>query len=111
MFHKETGERTAPARVTNNDDPDRRGRIKITCSALLGDESRELPGWIETALPWGWFVIPDVGQQVTVSYTLGTSNDTFAGQSSISSSNVRWHGATHFTDELAADPNVIGDEF
>lgn len=111
MFHREIGERTAAAKVTNNEDPEKRGRIKITCVALLGDESRELPGWIETALPWGWFAIPDVGQQVTISYSLGSSNDTFAGQSSIASSNVRWHGATHFTDENAPDPNVIGEEF
>ena len=112
MFQSnEAGDRNAVATVTNNEDPEKRGRIRVTCTALLGDETRELPGWIEPALSWGWFVVPDVGQQVTVSYSLGSSNDVLSGQSSISNSNVRWYGATLYTQPNADEPDTIGEEF
>jgi len=104
-------ERTFFATVSNSDDPEKRGRIKVTCAALLGDEQQELPGWIEPALLWGWFAIPDVGQQVTVLATLGTSEDLFQHQSSITSLHVRWTGTTLNTDEDADNPNAIGSEF
>lgn len=106
-----SGAQRAIAVVSNNIDPLRQGRIKVTCSALLGDESSELPGWIEPALPWGWFIVPDVGQQVTILFTEETSSDVFRGESSITHPNIQWEGATHFTGPLAVDGNPIGSEF
>jgi hypothetical protein len=112
MFNtKETGDRSAVATVTNNNDPEKRGRIKVTCIALGGDGSSELPMWVETALPWGWFAIPDVDQQVTVYWSLGSSRDLYPGQSSVSSLNVRWGGGTNFTAANATNPTPIGEEF
>ena len=108
-FNPETGDKTAVATVTNNQDPERRGRIKVTCVALLGDESRSLPLWIETAQPWGWFNIPDVGQQVTVSYSLGSESDDTRGQQA--TLDIRWNGGSLFTDSDAEDPTPIGSEF
>lgn len=104
-------ERMFLATVSKNDDPDKQGRIKVTCSALLGDEQQELPGWIEPALLWGWFAIPDVGQQVTILATLGTEEDVYQHQSSITSINARWTGSTVFTGEEAEDKTLVGEEF
>lgn len=110
-MHSVPDERTFLATVSNSEDPEKRGRIKVTCSALLGDEQQELPGWIEPALLWGWFAVPDVGQQVTIIATLGTDSDLYQHQSSITSLNVRWLGGTVFTGDDAEDANLIGEEF
>lgn len=109
------GDQSYPAVVTKTDDPERRGRLKVTCSALLGDENREYQAWVEPDLPWGWFLIPDVGQQVTLTISLGSSGDVFSGQSSIASSRPRWSGG-HFTTSgpesaLVKDPTPVGGEF
>ena len=111
MRNTSSDEREYIATVSKIDDPDKRGRIKVTCYGLLGDEQQELPGWIEPALLWGWFAVPDVGQQVTVIATLGTETDLYQHQSSISSINVRWRGGTVFGGEETDDPHAIGEEF
>lgn len=132
MFSKGShGDQSFPAVVTKNDDPERRGRLKVTCSALLGDETREFPAWVEPDLPWGWFLIPDVGQQVTLTISLGSSADTFSGQSQIAGARPRWSGS-YFTaspvpvaqgqglppapssaplDAPIKDPSPVGSEF
>ena len=99
------------ATVTNNEDPETRGRIKVACTALLGDEQRELPGWIDSALQWGWFTIPDVGQQVTIYIVTGSSTDTRKGQTGIMSPKIYWRGDTYFTDDDAENANPVGTEF
>lgn len=57
---------TYPARVTKNEDPDKRGRVKVVCAGLMGDDETELPGWIEPALDWGWFFVPDIGELIEI---------------------------------------------
>lgn len=111
MFSRNTqGDQSYSATVTNTDDPDRRGRLKVTCSALLGDESREFPGWVDPELPWGWFLIPNVGQQVTLTIAGGSSSDIYSGQSTIASGKLRW-SASIYTNADAEDANPVGDEF
>jgi hypothetical protein len=63
---------TYPAIVTNINDPEKRGRIKVKCAALL-DEEQELPDWIRpefhfVAKTGGWFGIPakDSGVEIKV---------------------------------------------
>ena len=111
MIGSTPDERMFLATVSNSEDPEKRGRIKVTCAALLGDEQQEMPGWIEPALLWGWFAVPDVGQQVTVLMTLGTETDVYQHQSSITTPLLRWMGSTLYTDEDAEDANAIGEEF
>lgn len=110
-MHSSPDERMFLAVVSKNEDPEKRGRIKVACAALLGDEQQELPGWIEPALLWGWFAVPDVGQQVTILVTLGTDQDLFQHQSSITSIHARWTGSTVFTGEEAEEANLVGTEF
>lgn len=109
------GDQSFPAVVTKTDDPESRGRLKVACSALLGDETREFPAWVEPDLPWGWFLIPNVGQQVTLTISLGSGSDLFSGQSAIASSRPRWSGS-HFTTsgpeaDTVNDPSPVGSEF
>lgn len=101
------GTETYVGTVTNTDDPEKRGRILVTCPALLGDDTRELPGWVEPALPMGWFLIPDVGRQVAISISGGSENDLIAGQSSISSG-ASWNAELYTTEQ---GDNPTPDEF
>lgn len=64
-----------PATVTNISDPEKRGRIKVKCEAVLASGA-ELPGWIEPSFPLddteaGWFGIPKVGSKVTLAHRRG----------------------------------------
>lgn len=61
--------------VTNDNDPEKRGRIKVGNSEILGDDAgnpEEIPDWIEPCFPFvgkdssGWFSVPSVGTQVEV---------------------------------------------
>src|SRR6185436_657282 len=80
------------ATVTAIQDPDKRGRIRVACVGLLGDETTEVPHWIEPALEWGWFVVPDVGEIVDIELVAHDSTDESPGQSSINTPNMRWRG-------------------
>jgi hypothetical protein len=55
--------------VSNNKDPEQRGRLKISLGDLLPD--MDLPEWIEPSFPYagtdfGWFALPSVGSKVVV---------------------------------------------
>lgn len=89
-----------PATVTNIDDEDstpKTGRIKVTCIGLMGDEESEVPVWVEPALDWGWFYIPDIGEIVEVEVVAGTDHDESFGQSSIDQLDLRWRGKRFYT--------------
>ncbi len=81
-----------PATVTNSADPEKRGRIKVACAALLGDEETEMPHWVEPVFEWGWFIVPDPGEIVDLEVTEGADDDEHRGQASINNMNPRWKG-------------------
>jgi uncharacterized protein involved in type VI secretion and phage assembly len=60
--------------VTDNADPDLRGRVKVQVPALLGDQSTD---WALPCVPYGgladqgWFCVPEVGAQVWVEFEGG----------------------------------------
>lgn len=83
--------------VTDNNDDQLRGRIKVACAGLLGDEDAPLPDWVEPNLPWGWFVVPDVGETVEIELQEGEDHDEVYGASSIDAPNVRWTGKRAWT--------------
>lgn len=97
---------THVATVSKNADPDKAGRIQVICAGITGSDEAAMPSWIEPALDWGWFYVPDVGQTVEIEMVTGTSEDEQPGQSSIATHALRWRGARFATDE---DP--IGSEF
>lgn len=104
-------QKEALATVSVNDDPKKLGRIKVTCVDLLGDEQTTVPAWVNPALDWGWFVVPDVGQQVTIIYDEDMEDDAVIGQASIANANIRWKGSTEYTDDDAEDATPIPSEF
>jgi hypothetical protein len=102
------------ATVMSVEDPEKRGRIKIACAGLLGDEDTELPDWIEPNLDWGWFVIPDVGEIIEVETIAGNDQDEVFGQSSIENMEIRYTGKRSWTDDVVDSSNEarpVNEEF
>lgn len=83
---------TVTATVTKNDDPEKRGRIKVKSLELLGTEGVELPIWIEPSPLWGWFVVPDIGEEVAIEAELATQQAEVAGQGWLDNPRLRWTG-------------------
>lgn len=94
------------ATVSANDDPEKRARIRVTCPSLVGDDETPIAGWVEPALDWGMFVIPDVGEVVEIEVTVGADTDESYRQSAIDQLNPRWRG-TRFYDTRADQPRAI----
>ncbi|HEX5687848.1 MAG TPA: phage baseplate assembly protein V [Ideonella sp.] len=63
--------------VVDNQDPDKRGRVKVSVPALLGDQTSD---WALPCFPCGglqatgWFWVPQVGAQVWVEFEGGDVN-------------------------------------
>jgi uncharacterized protein involved in type VI secretion and phage assembly len=56
--------------VTDNDDPEQRGRVKVQVPSVLQD----VEAWARPCLPYGHFFIPPVGTQVWVEFEAGDPN-------------------------------------
>lgn len=91
--------------VTDNDDDEKRGRIKANCASLLGidpesGEARELPMWIEPAFPQGipdsedqisgFFGVPGVGCTVEIEVTVSSDSDQSPDQASLAQLDPKW---------------------
>jgi hypothetical protein len=83
---------TYPATVTAINDPEQRGRIRVACSAMMGDEETEMPHWCDPVYEWGWFIVPDPGEIVDIIVDESAADDEHRGQISIGQLNPRWKG-------------------
>jgi len=83
---------TFSAIVTKNEDPEKRGRIKVKSLELLGAEDKELPIWIEPSPLWGWFVVPDIGEEVAIEAELSTKHNEVADQGWLDNPRLWWTG-------------------
>lgn len=100
-----------PATVTSIDDPEQRGRIRVACSGLLGDEESDLPMWIEPVLGWGMFIVPDVGEIVEIEVVTGSDEDEQYGQASIDNLDAKWVGKRYFGNEEGEAPTPVPTDF
>lgn len=104
-------EETYRATVTGTEDPEKRGRIKVTSAQAMGSTDADLPMWIEHVSVWGWFYVPDVGETVEiVMATAGDQDEGFA-QMSLEEPDVRWRGTRMWTTEDADLPRPVPKEF
>lgn len=94
------------ATVTVNEDDENRGRIKVACVGLLGDEETELPMWVDPVFDWGWFYVPDVGETVEVEAAVSSDEDEANGQMSIDNLNIRWRNKRSYTDDIPQNPDT-----
>lgn len=86
--------------VTDNQDEELRGRLKVQCGTLAPEEG-ELPQWVEPLYPFlsssdgetsdgGWLFIPDIGVVVELRVITTSPNDDRPGFSSLTAPNIRW---------------------
>jgi hypothetical protein len=104
------------AKVTNNEDPEKRGRIRVTSSDIMGDEEEEIPQWVEPVPSWGWFVVPDVGELIEVEGIEGLPEDEQFHQASIDSFDLKWrssrrfHGNSESEDAATPVPDIFTEK-
>ena len=99
------------ARVASIDDPEKRGRIRVTCVGIMGDSETTMAQWIEPLHDWGWFYIPDVGDLVEIEIHSTSSEDESRGQFSLDNMDPRWLSKQFYGDEKGAKPRPIFGEF
>lgn len=96
--------------VTKTDDPDKAGRIMVKCAGILGDEDSDLPDWVRPVMDWGWFYVPDIGEEVEIELTTDSDIDEVRLQASVSDADVRWRNKrTWSTDAEGQTP--VPDDF
>lgn len=104
-------EEVARATVTDNQDPEQRGRIKVTSAQAIGASDGPLPMWIEPIQLWGWFVVPDIGEEVEIVFAAHGDMDESRGQSSLEAPDVRWRGQRFWTEAEAPEPRPVPVDF
>lgn len=97
--------------VTDNQDPEQRGRIKVTSADLMGDADSPLPMWLEPAVDWGWFIVPDVGEVIEVIVNGHGDLDESFSQQSLEALNPRWRGSRMWTADTAETARVVPEDF
>ena len=102
---------TYPPTVTFNQDPDKRGVIRVACVALMGDEDVEIPTDVEPVHDWGWFFVPDVGEIVEIECVEGSSEGEQMGQASIDNLDLKWRSARHYGNDEGETPTPINPAF
>jgi hypothetical protein len=100
---------------------EKRGMISVICPALSGPPEDEtappLPILCEPAHDWGWFYIPDVGEQVEIEVVVSSDRDEVFGQAALEALRPVWRGKRYHTDsELGeatdgSEPRPIHDDF
>lgn len=106
--------------VTNVDDPDQRGRIKVKCQTLVGAD-QELPVWVEPAVLYstksgaGFWWIPEIDSEVELEIMTGDdSTDESPGESFLAHPELRYRagrfGVTNPAPEglKGTDPKKLG---
>jgi len=92
MVHTYT--RAFQAKVVDNNDPEKRGRLRLTSRQLV-ENGAILPGWVPPSFPFagvdhGFFFVPEPGDTVLLKMTLGSSDDAVRGESAIRNPDFRW---------------------
>lgn len=106
--------------VTDNEDPEARGRLKIACATLMGfdenEEAVEFGDWVEPVFPVlmsgedgtvnsGWFFVPSVGVVIELEVAVSSDYDQGPGQTFVTNPDPRWRAS------LLQEGDEIGAEF
>lgn len=95
--------------VTNTDDPEQKGRFKVKCPDIAGDQ--ELPFWITSYFQYGSFSVPRVNDKVVIYRDYQSLGDESKGASSMRSPNYRWKGEIIVTPEEDKSKYVVNENF
>ncbi len=105
-----TLQETYHAIVTDNKDPEQRGRLKVQCQGLVGAQA-ELPDWAEPMAgayvsngSGGSLFLPKIGSTVEIICDAhDTHRDEMPGERFLQNPNIKWRPAT-FTDKRGPMP-------
>jgi hypothetical protein len=97
---------TFSATVVDNQDPETRGRIQVTCVGLLGSDEVKYNKWIDPRFDWGWFYVPDIGEEVEIEVVAASDKDQSYGQTFVEAPNPTWRGKREYSSDTP-----INDEF
>jgi hypothetical protein len=92
------------------DDSPPRGRVFVKCADITGDDEQELPDAIEPVWQWGWFTVPDVGEEIEIeAVTSDETTEDVPNQAFIDEPRFRWTGRRFASEEGEAPrpPNAI----
>jgi len=67
----------------------------------MGSEAAIIQRWVGPCLDWGFFLVPEVGDQVEIECSAGSSLDETRGQSFVEEPNLRWRGKRFFGGDVA----------
>lgn len=95
-----------PATVVDNQDPETRGRIQVSCIGLLGSDEIKYNRWIDPRFDWGWFYVPDIGEEVEIVVVSSNDKDRSYGQGFIQAPDIHWEGKREYNQDTP-----INDEF
>lgn len=100
-----------PGVVTRLDEESKTGAIYVTCAGVMGDDSVEIPNAIQPVFDWGWFYIPDIGEEVEIELIVQDSNqEDVIGQAIIDEPRFRWRGK-RFRSEEGDQPRPVNELF
>lgn len=94
--------------VTDNDDEEKRGRLKVKCQTLVGFE-QELPKWIEPAgaifatAKGGELYLPEKQSVVLLDVTVTDDLDQIPGERFLANPSIRWRYAP-YTSKTGKQP-------
>ena len=112
--------------VTDNDDPEKRGRLKVASASLVGIDGNlnplEWPDFIEPVYPYlassddnvsnaGWFFVPDIGVAVELEVAVSGPHDETPGMTSIEAPDIRWRGCLHAHGVDGFPADFVGDDY
>lgn len=92
---------TFTAKVTNINDPEMKGRIRVESQDLLA-AGTEWPDWVRPSFPYagingasGWFFLPAVGDFVEIDLIVSHTMDDAPGQALLMNADPRWRCALY----------------
>ena len=104
--------------VTNRDDPEERGRLKVRCASLMGTDDQgnaiEYPHWIDPTFPNAWvdgdrnltglvFAIPSEGAMVEFQVDVQSAMDQWPMETFTQRPQPRWRAAPVFLGDTVTD--------
>lgn len=108
--------------VVDNQDPERRGRLRVVCDAILGHDATDLAialeDWIEPAFPWagkgyGWFFVPANDAEVEIIFDEESRGDAYPAEGFIINPSYKWVACAYRSildvpTEFTSDPAKYG---
>lgn len=96
-----------------DDEDEKRGAIEVICPGLMADDGTPLPVLCEPAHDWGWFYVPDVGEEVEIEVVTSSDRDETWGQQTLEALAPTWRGKRPHTDVETEgdDPRPIHIDF